>query len=177
MSYILRSPFLLIVTLFVAHMHAIILFEYNSTSTNLSASSSVATRPTCYDSELARFRPVTLDCLQAQSVISTDGMMALFHRQGRADGFLLPLLVSSGTCTIVIGLENNTPEFSSWNTISRAARTLIYTCSIGRAPEAKTGGYTLVGTGQQIKISLLHLPLGDPGLSNIINITASASTS
>ena len=177
MSYILRSPFLLIVTLFVAHTHAMILFEYNSTSTNLNASSNIATRPTCYDSDLARFRPVTMDCLQAQSVISTDGMIALFHRHGRADGFLLPILATSGTCTIVVGLESNRADFSSWNTISQAARTLIYTCSRGRASEAKTGGYTLVGIGQQIRISLLRLPLGNPGVSNIINITASASTS
>ena len=177
MSYIPRSPVLLIVTLFVAHINAAILFEYNSTSTNLDVSSNVATRPTCYDGDVINFHPFTLDCLQAQSVISKDGMMGLFHRQGRADGFLLPILISYGTCTIVIGLENNVADFSSWSTISQAARTMILTCSKGRPPGGKTGGYILVGIGQQIRISLLRLRLGDPGLSSITNITASDSTS
>ena len=177
MSYILRSPSLLIVTLFVSHINAAVLFKYDSTSTNLNVSSNVATRPTCYESELSRFHPATMDCLQAQNVIPKDEMMGFFHRQGRADGFLLPVFVTYGTCTIVIGLENNVAEFSSWNTISQAARTLIYTCSKGRASEAKTGGHTNLGIGQQIRISLLNLPIGDPGLSNITNITASASTS
>ena len=177
MSYILRSPFLLIVTLFVAHIHAAILFEYNSTSTNLNVSSNVAARPICYDTEKTALHPFTLDCLQAQDSVPSEAMIGLFHRQGDADTFQLPVLASYGTCTIVIRLENTIPDISSWATISQAARTLILTCSIGRPPQAKTGGYTHVGMKQQIRISLLKIPPGDPGLDNITNITASASTS
>ena len=176
MSYLLRSTSLLIITLFVAHIHAAILFEYNSTSTNLNASFNVAAHPNCYGTEHTEYHPDTLDCLQAQNLLPSGETPGLFHRGEPIDIFRLPGLASYRTCTIVVQLEGNIPAVCAWSTISRAARTMIRTCSGGSAPEAKTGGYTHVGNGRRIRISLLKIPPIDPGLDNIINITASTST-
>ena len=177
MSYVLRSILLLIVTLFVAYSHAAILLEYNSTSTNLNVSSNVVANPTCYTPDYIPFHPLTMDCLRVQDMLPRDTILGFFHPDGIDDLYRLPILASFRTCSVVIRLENKIPEFSSWNTIFQATRTLIHTCSIGTSTQAKTGGYTHVGVGSQIRIVVRTPPLDNAGLNDITNITASASTS
>ena len=170
MSYSLRSIFLIIAILFPAHIRAAALFEYNNTIAKFNAPIS----PHCYDDDDARHYPVTLDCLQARQRIPVGEIIGMFHRGGPSDGFQLPLIVSARTCTILIGLEDDLPELTTWSAINLATTALILICSKITDREAKTGGFTHVGQGQQIKISLLKLPSGDLGLDDI---TESASTS
>ena len=177
MSYLLRSTLLLVGTLLVAHIHAAILLEYNSTSTNLNVSSNVAASPTCYTPDDVGPHPLTMDCLRVQEMLPRDTTISFFHPEGIDDMYKLPITASFRTCEVVIRLENRIPEFSSWSTITQATRTLIHTCSRGTSTQAKTGGLTHVGVGSKIRIVVRTPPLGDAGLNDITNITASASTS
>ena len=165
------------VTLFVAYSHAAILLEHNSTSTNLNVSSIIAASPTCFPPELPHFHPFTIDCLRVQDMLPRDTILGFFHPEGVEDLYRLPILASFRTCTVNISLENKIPEFSSWSTIFQATRTLIHTCSWRTSTQAKTGGFTHVGVGSQIKIVVRTPPLDDAGLNDITNITAGASTS
>ncbi len=175
MSHLSRSAFLLIVTLFVVHIQTAILFEYNSTTTNVNVSSSGAANPICYDDTHITLHPNTQDCLRAHGILPGGEGSGMFHREGPDDGFRVPVFASSGTCTIVVNLESFTrADISSWNIISLRTRSLIEICSVGRSSEAKTGGYTHVGLGRRIRISLLRIGSADLGLDNT---TASASTS
>ena len=177
MSYLLRSTLLLVVTLLVAHIHAAILLEYNSTSTNFNVSSNVAASPTCYTPDYDQFNPLTMDCLRVQAMLPRDTQIGFFHPHGIDDMYKLPISASFRTCAVVIRLENSIPEFSSWSTIAQATTTLIHTCSIGTSAQAKTGGFTHVGVGSHIRIVVRTPPLDDAGLNDNTNITASASTS
>ena len=177
MSYLLRSTLLLVVTLLVAHIHAAMLLEYSSRSTNLNGSSNVAASPTCYTPDYINLQPLTMDCLRVQDMLPRDTAMGFFHPHGVDDMYKLPISASFRTCSVVIRLENKTPEFSTWSTINQATRTLIHTCSVGTSTQAKTGGYTHVGVASQIRIVVRTPPLDDAGLNDITNITASASTS
>ena len=170
MSYALRSTLLLIVTLFVTHIHAATLLEYNDTLTN----SNVSEISRCYDDEHSRYHPTTMDCLHARSHIPRGGDLGLYHRNGPPDEYRLPHIVTTRTCTIIIDLEDNRPDFASWNSVSLSARALILACSKGRYAEATTGGTAFIGQTGLIKISLLKIPPRPPGLDNI---TESASTS
>ena len=169
MSCSFRSTFPLIVTLFVAHIHTAILLEYNNTLSD----SHVSVTPQCYDDEHARYHPITIDCIEARQQIPLGVHLGLFHQNGPADEFRLPVIASARTCTIVIKLEDMNTDLSSWNAISFSTTTLIHTCSKGIEPEATTGGIMVVGRGKQIKIVLLKIPPVPPGLDNI---TESAST-
>ena len=170
MSYSLRALLLLMITLFVAHIHAATLLEYNKTITDPNVSSN----PHCYGDEHSVYHPGTLDCLQARDYVPKGTILGVFHKNGAADGFKLPLSFSTRTCTIIIDLESNIPEFSTWKTVTLATTTLIHSCSQGWGPDAKTGGYSHVGQGEQIRISLLKIRSDDPIFDNI---TASAATS
>lgn len=177
MSNLLRSTSLLVVTLLVAHIHGAMLLEYNSASTNLNVSSDLAANPICYTPDYINFHPSTMDCLRVQDMLPRDTTLGFFHPSGIDDMYRLPISASFRTCTVVIRLENKIPEFSSWSTITQATRTLIHTCSIGTSTQAKTGGFTHVGVGSQIRIVVRTPPLGDAGFNDMTNITASASTS
>ena len=139
MSYSLRALLQLIVTLFVAHIHAAALLEYNSITTNLNVSSN----PHCYGDEHSAWQPVTLDCLEARNYIPKRREVGIFHQNGAADGFQLPLIISTRTCSIIINLESNIPEFSTWRTVSFATTTLIAGegsgCQNGRVFARRTG--------------------------------------
>ena len=164
------------VTLFVAYSHAAILLEYNGTSTNLNASSNIAASPTCFPRDIG-FHPLTMDCLRVQNMLPQDTVTGFFHSYGIDDLYRLPIVASFRTCSVVIRLENHIPEFSSWSIIFQATRTLIHTCSTGTSAQAKTGGFTHVGVGSQIKIVVRTPPLDDAGFNDITNVTARASTS
>ena len=167
MSHSSRSTFLLITTLFVADIFAATPSEHNNTIANFN----VSKNPHCYDDEHDKYHPTTIDCLHARRGIPIGWVTGMFHRDGPDDKFQLPIITSDRTCTIVIDLEGNLPESTTWSRINLATRTLIRTCSKITDTEAKTGGITHVG---QIRISLLKIPPGDPGFDNI---TESVSTS
>ena len=147
---------MLIITLFVAYIHTATLFEYKSTTTNVNASSSVAADPVCYSQEHIALHPTTQDCLRAQEGLPSGTRNSVFHRGGPADGFRLPYFHSFDTCTIVVDFERDMPDVCSWNIISLSTRTTVYSCSVGRLSEAKTGGYTHVGLVRRIRIRLLR---------------------
>ena len=113
------------------------------------------TAVTCTPFRPALFRPIYRDCSAAIRLLPDSLEPGVFHTDGLADEFKLPVNKISRTCEIGVRLVDayKGGVTGTWREIRDAAAVVAETCYNGRGIES-TGGEILLGT--RILISLFR---------------------
>lgn len=142
------------IILFAIHIHTLPTLSLNSTDLD-GTLTAVKTGVFCYPPTIRGSRlAATRDCLQAALLLPDGSDPVYFHSGNPDDDLRLPVVKTYDSCLATVSLLGAARDRSSWDHISYVASQMAAICSVGQYPIGQTGGVTLAGYGNHIRITL-----------------------